>query len=203
MKENLCLALSKYAGQVLTREVAVALVNDLFPDRTIDPAQFGHQQCGSLIFRAELLSDIVPEMHLLHLAHWAETEGHRNHRPLQMDYPTLLEEERAGTCLQFTARSGAELVGNFRVYLRVSRHTKTKFAVEDTLYLRPGYRAGRTALRFMEYVQRCVAGLGYLEFRADTKHVNTAGRLLEHMGFKPVATNYVKFMKEANGEADH
>jgi hypothetical protein len=195
MREQLCTALARFAGQPLTSEVAVQIVRDLFPDRTIDTAQFGSQQCGSLMFQAERLSDIVPEMHALHVAHFDETEGHRKELGLHMDYEAILEEERAGSCLQFTARHEAELVGNFRVYLRTSRHTQTKFAVEDVLFMRREYRNGRTALRFMEYVQKCVASIGYREFRADTKHVNNAGRLLEHMGFKAVATNYVKFLE--------
>lgn len=195
MRKELCLALAKYSGQVLTREVARDMLADLFPDRTIDPAQFGSQRCGSVTFQAELLRDIIPQMHALHQLHWSETEGHRHGLQLDMDYDALLDEERAGTMVQFTARDGDKLVGNFRLYLRVSRHTCTPFAKEDTLYLMPQYRRGRTALRQLEFAKVALMSIGYREFRADVKRTSpAAGRLLEHCGFQAVATEYVLIM---------
>lgn len=192
MRKALCMVLAKYAGQELTREVAMSIVADLFPDLSHDPSKFGQKQCGSLTFQAERLADILDEIHALHEAHWAETEGHRNHRLLDMDYPALLDEERAGTMVQFTARQGTRLVGNFRLYLRRSRHDGAPFAKEDTWFLVPEVRAGRNALRFLDFAGDALRSIGYHEFYADNKHTApAAGRLLLHRGFRPVATEYV------------
>jgi hypothetical protein len=202
MREQLCLALAKHAGKELTREVALQIVADLCPDRTLNPTQFGRQQCGSLTFQAELLRDIQGEMHALHQLHWLETEGHRHGLALDMDYEALLAEERAGACVQFTARQAGLLVGNFRLYLRVSRHTRTPFAKEDTWYLMPEARGGRNALRFLDFAGQALRSIGYREFRADNKHSSpAAGRLLLHRGFKPVATEYVLIDQEQHHES--
>jgi hypothetical protein len=195
------MAMAKHLGKVVTPEMAAAIEAEAFatPDRSIDPARFAPAQCGSLTFRLERLRGIIDEMEVLHQAHWLETERHRHGLQLRMDYDALLAEERAGTLVQFTARAGEKLVGNFRLYLRVSRHTQTPFAIEDTLFLLAEHRAGRNALRFLDYAGTVLRELGYHEFRASTKNTNpAAGRLLEHRGFKAVATEYVLIDQESD-----
>lgn len=196
MREALVTALSRYAGQPLTKEVAVAIVNATIPFNPVDITQFPPQACGSLTFQAERLQDILPEMDVLSRAHWQETEFHQHHLKMNLDYDVMVSEENHGSLIQFTARCGDALVGNLRVYLRTSRHTRQKLAMEDTLFLLAEHRRGRNGMRLIEYAERCVAGLGYYEFRATTKLVNSTGRLLEFMKYKPVATEYVKFLKE-------
>lgn len=187
-------AMARYFDQPLTPEIAAAIEAEAFtpPDLTIDPAQFPPMQCGSLTFHVERLSEIRAEMHVLHEAHWAETETYRHCHQLAMDYPALEAEERAGTMIQVTARAGEQLVGNMRMYLRTSRHTGKRVAVEDTLFLLPAYRRGRAAAQLLRYTQRCLNALGYREFHITTKLTSpAAGRLLEFGGFKAVATEYV------------
>lgn len=200
-RATLAAALARRAGQTITPELAREILNDACaaPDRSIDPAIIAPMPCGTLTFQIERFADCMAALHGLHVKHWAETEGHRNDLPLKMDYPALLEEARAGTLVQFTARCGPQIVGNFRLYLRTSRHNGAKLAVEDTLYILPEHRRGRAALRFLQYAKVALTGLGYYEFRATTKHSNpAAGRLLESQGFKPVATEYVLILKEPN-----
>lgn len=197
--ERFRLAMIKHWDKPLTPAIAAQIEAEAFfvEDRSIDPTQFGVQQCGSLTFQAERLSTIVGEIEVLHQAHWAETEGHRNHRPLKMDYDVLIAEERAGTMVQFTARREGRLVGNFRLYLRASRHDGAPFAKEDTWFLLPEARGGRNALRFLDFAGQALRSIGYHEFYADNKLTSpAAGRLLLHRGFRPIATEYVLIDKE-------
>lgn len=191
MRAQATLIIAPYIGQILTQELASRIVAQ-FPSAgvPIDLTQFEPAHCGTLTFQAERLLDIQKEMHELHQLHWLETEGYRHGLELDMDYDAMVLDEQEGRLIQFTARAGKQLAGNFRLYLGRSRHTGTRFAKEDTLYLLPHHRIGRNALRLLEYAKKCLMALGYREFRADVK-TPAAGRLLEHCGFKPVSTNLV------------
>lgn len=192
-------ALAPHLGGVLTPELCAALEHAAFsqPDESINLGQFEPQECGSYTFATERFAAILPELHRLHEAHWLETEKHRHGLPLAPDYDALVADERAGRLLQFTARHHGALVGNLRVYLGTSRHTGTRFATEDTLFLLPEHRGGRTAMRFVQYAERCLTALGVKELRCTVKLCNGASRFMEGVGYTPVATEMVKFLKDA------
>lgn len=199
MRDRIRATLIKRMGQVLDPACCAEIELELLAtdDLSIDPKQFGAVQCGRLTFRAERFADVLPELHELHKTHWIETEKHRHGLAMNPDYDAMADQERAGQMLQFTARDCDSLVGNLRLYIRTSMHTQTPYAVEDTLYLRPEYRAGRNALRFMQYAEACLRAIGVREIRADTKNTAPAGALLmKHMGYQPVATQYVKFLED-------
>lgn len=192
-------AIGKHLGQVLTPEVAAAIESDArkAPDLSIDPVQFGVLFKGGLLFRAERMRDIVDELHPLHQAHWLETEKHRHGLPLAPDYAAMLADEQAGRLIQFTVRTEShELVGNLRMYVGVSRHTGTKFAHEDTLYLAPRVRGGFAAVHLMRFAEASLIAAGVREIRADSKLVNNAGVLMRRLGYEPVATQFIKIFKE-------
>ena len=193
-------AIGAHLGQVLTPDVAAGIMADAMatPDLSIDPAKFGSAEHVGLTICAERMRDVLDELHPLHQAHWLETDKHRHGLPLAPAYDLMLADERAGRLLQFTARDGAELVGNLRMYLGVSRHSGTKFATEDTLYLAPKARGGFTALALMRFAERALLSIGVREIRADSKLVNNAGALMRRMGYEPVATQYVKIFKESS-----
>lgn len=197
MREVVALALAKHKGQLLTTEVAKEILRDLEPvDQSIDPQKFGQVVSGSLVIRAERFRDILSELESLHEAHYEETEKHRQGLKLIPDVQGALADERAGALVQITARHAGRLVGNLRVYIRTSRHTSTRYMVEDTLYLLPEYRRGRAAVRMLQFMEQSMRLLGVLEMRATTKAVNRTDKLLEFMGWQPVATELVKFLKE-------
>jgi hypothetical protein len=189
-------ALGSRMGQVLTPELCAQIEVEAFtaPDNSIDLSQFAPCQCGSVTFHVERFADLVPELHPLHEQHWKETEKHRHGLALDLDYAAMEADDRAGRMLQFTARADGKLVGNSRIYIGRSRHTNTLFASEDTLYLLPSHRGGRTAIRFIQYGERCLESLGVREIRCTAKLVNGAARLFEAAGYKPVATELVKFI---------
>lgn len=192
MREQLCHTLAQYMGQTLTSDVAVALVRELFPDRSRDPAGFESMTYGDYVFAVERLRDIVSEIHPLHEAHFLETEKHRLGFGLDVNYPYYLEAERDGRLLQLTLRVAGKLVGNIRMFVGKSLHTGTLYATEDTFYVLPEYRKGIMAVRFWQYMERAMRQLGALEIRTDSKTLNRADRLNVYMGYTPIATKFIK-----------
>jgi len=150
-------------------------------------------ECCSHVLAVERVADVLPELHELHLLHWQETEKYRHGLPFQPDYEAVLASERAGQVVQFTARQAGQMVGNLRVYLQTSRHTGTRFAKEDTLFVHPGHRGGWLAMHLLRYAETVLKGLGVREIRADSKLSNRADVLMRRMGYEPVSTQFVKF----------
>ncbi len=191
------LALSHFVGQQLTPELAsrIEFIASGGEDLSPDPARFAPLVLGEHVVQVERMADILDELHALHLEHWQETEKHRHGLPLSPDYPAMLTRERAGRLLQFTARSLVDgaLVGQCRMYLGTSLHTRTLFAQEDTLYLRPAHRGGFLAVHLLRYVERVlVDDIGVREIRADSKLVNNADVLMRRMRYRHVSNGFVK-----------
>ena len=195
MREQLCLLLARFAGQTLSYELAVELVRELFPDKASDPSNFPPKTYKGLTLQVERLADIENEIHALHLAHWQETEAHRHEIAMLPDYKAAKEDERAGKLIQLTARDGALLVGNIRMYLYTSRHTQTLAAKEDTFYLLPSHRRGFAAIRFWQYMEACLRTLGVQEITTDSKVVNQVGRLNEYLGYAHIANVFHKYLQ--------
>lgn len=191
-------AMASRMGRTLTPELCAQIEAQAFsePDRSLDPGLFGAAQCGRLGFHVERFADCLPELHLLHLAHWGETEKHRHGLQMNPDYEAMKAAERRGEMVQFVARAGGQLVGNCRVYVKTSLHTGTRFAVEDTLYLTPEFRGGRNALRFIQFAEAGLHAIGVREIRCTAKLVNGTARFFEAAGYRPVATELVKFLGE-------
>jgi GNAT superfamily N-acetyltransferase len=157
-----------------------------------DLIAFERYEYQGFVFHVERLRDVLDELHPMHVAHWAETERHRAGIALNPDYDAMLFDEQIGRLIQFTCRKGGALVGNLRLYIGTSRHTQTKFAEEDTLYLSPEHRGGFVAAQFLRYAERCVRTLGVREIRANSKLVNKADVLMRRLKYTPVATQFVK-----------
>lgn len=186
-------------GATLTPEIAVAIelaAHDA-TDASIDPAKFGVMEKDGLSFQAERMADILPELHILHMLHWQETEKYRHGLTMNPDYRALEADERAGRLIQFTVRQirGDEhrpLVGNLRMYVHTSRHTQTLKAQEDTLYLHPDSRGGMTALTLMRFAEASLLSIGVREIEADSKLVNKADVLMRRMKYTHVANKFSK-----------
>jgi GNAT superfamily N-acetyltransferase len=200
-------ALAHFIGQTLTPEVAgriefIATGNE---DLAHDPKKFQPLTVGDYVIQVERLKDIVDELHALHVPHWSETERHRHGIPLDVDYPAMLADERAGRLIQFTVRELREmtLVGNLRAYVLMSRHTKTLFAHEDTLFVAPAHRGGFLAMRLLDYAEHVLVDqLGVREIRADSKLVNRADVLMRRRKYMAVSTGFVKIFPEKEQQCD-
>jgi hypothetical protein len=206
--ERFRLAMAKHWDKPLTPEIAAAIEAEAFaePDASIDLAQFLPHEYKGLVFAVERLRDIRPELHLLHVAQWAETERARHGVPMKPNYGYMEAAERRGELLQMTARKDGRLVGNMRVYVFMDLHTGTRGVREDTFFMLPEARQGYAAIRFWQYTERCMVQLlGEFEAWTDTKilHdeagnvIRDVGRLNEYLGYTHVANRYHKrFSKE-------
>ena len=190
--------IASYLGQVLTPEIAAEIEASvaLVPDESIDPEQFGVLSYAGYAIKAERFKDIQDELHVLHKLHWQETEKHRHGLEMDPDYAEFCRRERAGGLLQFTLRNGNELVGNMRMYLSTSIHTQTRYASEDTIFIKPEHRGGFAAMAMMRFAEKCLLSLGIREIRGNSKLVNHADVLMRRRGYTPVATEFVKFFKD-------
>ena len=190
--------LGAHLGQVLTPEIAALIEGAAFfaPDESLDPCQFGLITHQGYIIQVERFSDIQDELHVLHELHWLETEGHRHGLRMNPDYAKFIQRERMGTLIQFTLRKDGELVGNMRLYINTSIHTQTRYASEDTIYIKPEHRGGMRAIALMRFAESCLLSLGIREIRGNSKMVNNADVLMRRLGYTPVAIEFVKFFKD-------
>ena len=192
-------ALGASLGQQLTPELAARIEQYVFAqeDNAINPDIFGVQQYKDYTIRAERFRDILPEIHQLHVEHWAETEKHRHGLQMNPNYEAMIARERAGEMVQFTLRdSDGQLVGNCRVYINVSLHTQTRYASEDTLFIKPQYRGGFVVMALMKFAESSMRAIGITEMRTNSKVINKADVLMRRMRYTPVAIEFVKFFEE-------
>lgn len=192
-------SLVAHFGQAITPEVAATIFNQAcaVPDDSHDPARFPPQEYRGVTFQVELLRDILTQIAVLHEAHFAETEQHRHHLGLDVDYDYLLAQERAGELIQFTVRDArGALLGQIRMSVQRSIHTKTLFACEELLYLAPRVRQGFTAIRFIQYVENCLKAIGVREVRTISKLATGSHRLMEYLGYTHLSNQYIKSIKE-------
>lgn len=186
-------------GRVLLPEDAAEIEAAFFhqPDLTHAPGKFGQLQGDGYTIQVERFADIVDEMHALHVEHWGETEKHRHGLALNPDYAAVIARERAGTLLQFTLRSAhGELIGNLRMLIALSIHTQTRYACEDTLFIRPAHRGGFRVMALMRFAEQALLALGIREIRVNSKLVNRADVLMRRLGYEPVALEFVKMFKD-------
>lgn len=186
-------------GRVLTPEDAAEIEASFFfePDGSQNPTKFGQQIYGTYRIQAERFGDILDELHQLHLEHWSETEKHRHGLTLNPNYDALKSRERSGNLIQFTLRTEAgELVGNLRMFIATSMHTQTRYASEDTLFIKPEHRGSFVVMALMRFAEASLLSIGVREIRVNSKLVNKADVLMRRMGYDPVALEFVKIFRD-------
>ncbi len=192
-------ALASHLGQVLTPEVAaeIELLAVAPKDEGFEPSVFGTTEYAGYRIGVERFSQIVDEMHALHLLHWQETEKHRHGLQMNPDYLGVIARERAGALIQFTMRaSDLALVGNLRMFIATSLHTQTRYASEDTLFIHPDHRGSFAVMALMRFAESSLHAIGIREIRVNSKLINKADVLMRRMGYDPVATESVKFLED-------
>ena len=190
-------ALASKLGEVVTPELAAWLEESAFDktDSRYDLRQFESDRYQELEFHVEHIADIVEDIHPLHFAHWAETEGYKQ-ASLQMDYKALDSWERSGSLMQFTARASGALVGSIRVRLFISALSGQLCVGDYTLYLKPEQRQGFAAIRFSQYVERCLKQIGVHSIQADSKTANNSDAFFKYLGYTQVASVFYKVIGE-------
>lgn len=192
-------ALGAHLGQVLTPELACAIeVEAAARPQLFDPVQFGCAEHDGYAIQAERMADIISELHVLHQAHWLETEKYRHGLELNPDYARYCAIEAAGGLVQFTARKGGQLVGSMRMFLANSLHTQTPVATEDTIFISPAHRGGFLVMALLRFAEAALLSIGVREIRSNSKLVNRADVLLRRIGYEPFAIQMVKFYEGPN-----
>lgn len=188
-KTHAAIVLAKAIGKTLTPALAAEIARELFdsPDLARPPTTFEPRQYGAYTFALESFREILPELHALHVLHYAETEEAYRGVPLNPDYKAMAQSEHDGQLMQFTVRLDGALVGNMRIYLTPSTHTQTLKATEDGLFLLPEHRSGFIAVRFWQYAERCAKAACAREFYFLSK-TNGSESLARYLKYKPVGT---------------
>jgi hypothetical protein len=199
MREALAIVMAKRIGQVITPDLAIDMVLELFPDRSIPTDTFQAFEYGAYSIQCECLAHILDDLEPLHALHFAETERYRAGVHLSPNLEYLIDQERAGQLLQFTARvmeTGA-LVGNMRVFLYRDLHAGVFTAKEDTFFVVPAHRGGFLAVRLWQFVERSVVSIGVREIRFSSKLINGADRMAVYLNYQPVGLEFVKIFDES------
>lgn len=194
--------LKSHIGQPLTPDLAADIcmianqVPTLVPFDALE--RIKSETYGELTFAVEKIEDIAEEIKPLHKSHWDETEAHRHGLPFNPDYETFFRYERAGRYVLFTLRREGVLLGNCAMYLDKSTHTQTLIATEDTLFLMKDARRGRTAMRFVDFIERSLGQIGAKEICITVKTVNKAGKFFRALGYKHVEDGLVKVLEDVD-----
>lgn len=146
----------------------------------------------SIVYGIEPLENCWNEVMALAVQHWHETEGYRHGQPFCPSFERYNQYEKCGWLVQFTARDNGNLIGYATMYICPSMHTQQVVAVEDTWFLLPDYRKGRNALEFYKYVENVCRERGVVEIGMTAKFTNSAGRILEYLGYQKVSVQYSK-----------
>lgn len=211
MRRILSMVLAKHAGQTITLELATSIAKEILgvAENPIDVDQFEPAEFRGFMLACERLELIEEEIHPLHVAQYDETETYRAGIPLNMNYERLIDLERAGRLMQFTARVKAtgELIGSMRIFLGSDIHTQTlyahvpgleklvpgdTFATDDVFYITPVHRGGFLAIKLWKYAEQCGLKAGARALFFDSKLVNKADKLAEYLGYTPYAKKHAK-----------
>lgn len=150
-----------------------------------------------LTCKQERLSEILPEVEELWKEHWAETEKYRAGLGYSPDKEVYLAYDRQGSFRLYTLRDDAgRLVGQVGFIVYTSRHTQTKVAGEDFIYVRPEARGRGAATQLLRFGLLDLRDEGVSQVTASEKFDDDAKRLFEKVGMKQVARQYSLVFKE-------
>ena len=113
--------------------------------------------------------------------------------PIEPDFNIYRKMEDMGILRIFTARENGEIVGYSVFFVSASIHHKSKLqAAQDLLFLRPDYRRGFTAYRFIKWCDDQLRADGVKSIFQYVNVKSDFGSLLERMGYNKFETLYVR-----------
>lgn len=155
-----------------------------------------------LAFATEKLRDIWPEWVVLARKHWDETEGFHVEQTFGPSLERYSAYETPGWFVMVTARDGGRLVGYAGFYVLPSMHSQSIISTEDTWFLHPDYRKGWNAMGLFRFAEAEAIRRGSIEATGTVRLSNPhAGAILRRMGYKEVATVFVKQLTRAEEAA--
>lgn len=196
MRKVLSLVLAKHIGETMTPELAIAMAKELLGvvENPIDVTQFEPMLHGKYRVACERLEEIMPELQALQNRHYDETEREKEGHDFAANYERLVDMERAGQLMQFTARvtETGELIGSMMVYLIVSISNGSTYSQEGEFYIAPEHRGGMLAVRLWQFAERAVHTAGAVESVCESRLENGADRMARFMGYEPQAIKFSK-----------
>jgi ribosomal protein S18 acetylase RimI-like enzyme len=98
----------------------------------------------------ELIDELMPLLNL----HWDKCGLYKSKLHLEVDKDFYVKAEKSGHALLYTVRSDGILVGYATALLNYQPHHKNDiFAMVDTIYIKPEYRRGMLAIKFMKNLE--------------------------------------------------
>lgn len=154
-----------------------------------------------MTFQEEHVKDCWDELYPMAQAHWASTANYRRHEPFCPDKARYLAYNEMGFFRLLTARDGTRLAGYLGLYVTTSMHSGKTMCVEDTFYIDPAYRGGRTAMKFLFHMEHCLKEWGIEDplFSCEVDNNSGIHRLLTRLGYRPVITQYSKRLSPTIG----
>lgn len=201
IQHTLCRSLEDHIGEVLTPDVAAAIVArtvlQCYPG-PVNTSMVEPRTVGSYTLRCMPLAQALPRLHAVHAAHWQETEGFRHGLPFQPDYGRAIDLDQQGRCLMAVVEHDAtgDLVGNYGFYLARSMHTQTLMATEDVLFIEKKHRRGRLAVELIRYSEDALRAVGVTDLTVSVKSVNNVGPMIARMGYQETGKTYTKILKD-------
>ena len=158
-----------------------------------------------MIFALEPVAQCWDEVLVLANQHWSSTQTYRRHEPFCPSRERYESMNKAGYFFLFTARDNGGLVGYFGIYLTPSMHSQLLTATEDTLFLAPSHRKGRTAIRFIQYVEAfCkLRGVHEILFSCEVDNRSGIHGLLKMLKYQPVIQMYSKLLDKPENRAQN
>lgn len=194
-RQRLLFTMAMHADKPLTQELASAILAAMDDDLSIPPSTFRTEVWQGFTFQAERVATTLRELAPLHDAYHRETRT-RETAP-DFDVARLLEAERAGTLLMFTARSLAgELVGVMRVRIGWTLEDQRLTAGDDFFFVKPERRGGLLAVRLWQFMERECFRFGVVEATFRSLHVSNAPAMARYLGYRPLGTIFHKVAQD-------
>ena len=149
----------------------------------------------TITFQEERFVDAWPEFEILAREHWAETMAPVTDDEFTPDTKRYAQFNDIGFYRLYTVRKNGVLMGNLGIYITDSMHTRKIVAQEDSWYMRPEIRTGRTSMRFVQYVEQELIKHGVTSVNTTTPPKAKSRRLLEYMAYSHTANCYHKELR--------
>jgi hypothetical protein len=148
-----------------------------------------------ITFQVEDWFAVRAEMAPLWFQHWEEVAMNRDKIKLDPDFAAYDFLATSGQLHIVVARKEGEVIGYHFTMVRPHLHYRTSLSgITDIYYIAPAHRAGRTPLRFFEFVEKTLKERGVQKLFTGTKLSLDAGPLFEKMGWTETERLYTKMI---------
>lgn len=135
----------------------------------------------------------------LTVLHWNEIALDKEAAPLDIDWRKYLALEASGSWRAFGVRQDGKIIGYITCFIDFHvRYRNTRYVEADTFFIRPDCRnQSRVGISmFREFMKALPKPCKLLINEKLTFKDGRVGKLLEHLGMKPIEVVYSKFLKE-------